>query len=58
VRVVTFKLDEETLYILDRLSITLGKSRSEVIREALMTYVGLNTNHARFKVFNKVIRLT
>lgn len=42
-RVITFKLDEETLLKLDKAASSLGLSRSEVIRSAISEY--LNRRH-------------
>ena len=42
VRVVTFKLSEEDLELLDLLAKRKGWSRSEVIRDALRVYVKLS----------------
>jgi len=38
-RVITFKLDEETLEELDRLAMRKGKTRSELIRRAIEQYL-------------------
>ncbi|MCX8184331.1 MAG: ribbon-helix-helix protein, CopG family [Sulfolobales archaeon] len=38
-RIVTFKLDEETLLKLNRVADELGISRSEVIRAAISSYI-------------------
>lgn len=39
VRVITFKLDEETLLKLDKVASSLGLSRSEIIRLAIGEYL-------------------
>ena len=41
-RVVTFKLDEEELNVLDRYAAAHGKYRSEVIRKAIREYIGID----------------
>ncbi|MCS7098837.1 MAG: ribbon-helix-helix protein, CopG family [Sulfolobales archaeon] len=38
-RIVTFKLNEETLLKLNQVADELGISRSEVIREAISSYI-------------------
>jgi len=38
-RLITFKIDETTLSILDKHAIMIGKSRSEVIRNAIKFYL-------------------
>ncbi|MEM1622605.1 MAG: ribbon-helix-helix protein, CopG family [Sulfolobales archaeon] len=38
-RVITFKLDEETVSELNKVASKLGISRSEVIRAAILNYV-------------------
>ncbi|MCE4612558.1 MAG: ribbon-helix-helix protein, CopG family [Desulfurococcales archaeon] len=38
-RIVTFKIEPQTLILVDKTAITLGKSRSELIREALRHYI-------------------
>ncbi len=38
-RVVTFKLDEETVEKLNRVAEMLGISRSELIRAAILNYI-------------------
>ena len=48
-RLVTFKLSEEELDYLNRLSLLLGVSRSELIRRALRQYM-YQLRHDRGKV--------
>ena len=38
-RIVTFKVDEDLLYLLDRYARSIGVSRSDVIREAIREYL-------------------
>lgn len=38
-KVVTFKLEEGLLYLLDELAEKQGKARSEIIREAILQYL-------------------
>ncbi len=38
-RIITFKLDDGLIKIVDELAFSLGKTRSEVIREALLHYL-------------------
>lgn len=45
-RVVTFKVDEFLLEELDRAAKSLGITRSEVIREALINYLRLSRKKA------------
>jgi predicted transcriptional regulator len=58
VRVITFKLDEDTLYMLDHLCIRLRKSRSQIIREALKEYINhvMSGEGRKFRV-KEVVRL-
>ena len=58
VRVITFKIDEDTLYVLDHLCIRLRRSRSEVIREALKVYMNhiMSGEVRKFRV-KEVVRL-
>ncbi|MEM2079862.1 MAG: ribbon-helix-helix protein, CopG family [Sulfolobales archaeon] len=44
VRVITFKLDEETILKLNRVANELGISRSEVIRAAILSYISKKTD--------------
>jgi len=46
VRVVTFKIDEELLERLDALAMKLGIPRSELIREAIVTFINNKANIA------------
>jgi metal-responsive CopG/Arc/MetJ family transcriptional regulator len=57
-RVITFKIDEDMLYMLDHLCVRLRKSRSEVIREALKVYINhlMSREVRRFNV-KEVVRL-
>jgi len=41
-RIVTVKIDEDTLILLDTLSKETGKSRSELIRDAAHLYIKQN----------------
>ena len=41
-RVVTFKLSDEELALLDEYAATHGKPRSEVIRKAIREYIGID----------------
>ncbi|MEM0065574.1 MAG: ribbon-helix-helix protein, CopG family [Sulfolobales archaeon] len=43
-RVITFKLDEETILELNKVASELGISRSEVIRAAILSYISKKTN--------------
>ncbi|MEM2006494.1 MAG: ribbon-helix-helix protein, CopG family [Sulfolobales archaeon] len=43
-RVITFKLDEETILKLNRVANELGISRSEVIRAAILSYISKKTD--------------
>lgn len=38
-RVVTFKIDDDTLILLDKWAAILGRPRSAVIRDALVEYL-------------------
>lgn len=38
-RVITFKLDEETIVRLNRMADELGVTRSEIIRAAISSYI-------------------
>lgn len=38
-RIVTFKIEPQTLMLVDKTAVALGKSRSELIREALKHYI-------------------
>ena len=38
-RIVTFKIEPQTLLMIDKTAIALGKTRSEIIREALKSYI-------------------
>lgn len=39
VRVITFKLDEETIVRLNKIADELGVTRSEIIRAAIFSYI-------------------
>ena len=57
-RTITFKLDEDTLYMLDHLCVRLRKSRSEIIREALKMYINhIMSREARKFNVKEVVRL-
>lgn len=45
-RVVTFKIDEELLERLDSIAMRLGIPRSELIREALISFINNKSNIA------------
>lgn len=55
VRVVTFKLDEETLARLDSIAHMKGVTRSEVIRHALELYLRLE--YYKVQQHPKIVRL-
>ena len=38
-RVITFKIDEDLLHLVDQLALTSKKTRSMIIREALEEYI-------------------
>jgi metal-responsive CopG/Arc/MetJ family transcriptional regulator len=38
-RIVTFKIEPQTLVLVDKAAIALGKTRSEIIREAIKHYI-------------------
>ncbi len=48
-RVVTFKVEESLLEIIDELARARGVSRSEVIREALHRYVASKREYVRVR---------
>jgi metal-responsive CopG/Arc/MetJ family transcriptional regulator len=48
-RVVTFKLEEDMLTKIDKLALSLGMRRSDLIREALAYYIA---NYKNLKKFN------
>ena len=43
-RVVTFKIDEDTLEELNFLALKLGMSRSELIRQAIQLFLKMHRN--------------
>lgn len=59
-RVVTFRCDDEVLQEIDRMSIILDRSRSQIIRDAILEYM---SNHYSelpqkkpIKVFKRALR--
>jgi len=52
-RVVTFKLEEDMLAKIDKLALSLGIRRSDLIREALAYYIA---NHKNLKRHNNDLR--
>ena len=44
-RVVTFKIDEDTLEELNYLALKLGMPRSELIRQAIKLFLKMHRNH-------------
>jgi predicted transcriptional regulator len=55
-RIVSFKIDKDTLERLDRYALRVGKSRSQIIREAVNEFI--NKRYPRSKyVITEVGRL-
>jgi len=55
-RVITFKLDEETLEELDKLAMRKGKTRSELIRRAIEMYIA-NHKQKQYPIVARRIRV-
>jgi|ECHhosMinimDraft_1075155.scaffolds.fasta_scaffold00012_17 Ribbon-helix-helix protein, copG family. len=49
-RVITFKLEEEMVELLDRYAIRNGYNRSEVIRKAIERILSVDNDKVTFKV--------
>jgi predicted transcriptional regulator len=55
-RIVSFKIDDNTLEMLDKYALRVGKSRSQIIREAINDFI--NRKYPRSKyVITEVGRL-
>jgi len=54
-RVITFKLDDETLEMLDRYALTHGLTRSAAIRKAILKLLGENNTQKQPRITIKRI---
>ena len=49
-KVVTFKIDNDTLEMLDKYARRVGKSRSQIIREAVRDFISKKFTNSKYMV--------